>query len=74
MTIRAKAGDAGGGDLPPELAIAECAQVEVSLPENPRRGSLAQRLAPFVGAEGSGVGDLADKHDHYLYGAQKRTA
>jgi hypothetical protein len=34
--------------------------------------TLAERLAPFIGCLHSGVGDLADNHDHHLYGTSKQ--
>ena len=34
--------------------------------------SFADRYSNFIGCVRSGVGDLADNHDHYLYGAPKR--
>jgi len=71
MTIRAKVLN-HRIELPPELAIAEGAEVEITVPESPRGTTLAERLAPFIGAVRSGVGDLADNHDHYLYGARKQ--
>jgi hypothetical protein len=58
-------------ELPPELAVAEGAEVEIILSEEKRGKTLAERLAPFIGAVHSGVGDLADNHDHHLYGAPK---
>ena len=36
------------------------------------RQSFAERYAEFIGCVHSGVGDLADNHDHYLHGAPKR--
>lgn len=52
--------------------IAEGAEVEVTLPDPVPGPTLAERLAPFIGAVRSGVGDLADNHDHYLYGTPKQ--
>jgi hypothetical protein len=34
--------------------------------------TLAERLAPFIGCIHTGLGDLAQNHDHYLYGTPKR--
>ena len=34
--------------------------------------SFAERYAEFIGCVHSGVGDLADNHDHHLYGTAKR--
>ncbi|MDO8545162.1 MAG: hypothetical protein Q7S40_32380 [Opitutaceae bacterium] len=38
------------------------------------RGTFGKRYAEFVGAVKDTPGDLAENHDHYLYGAPKRTA
>jgi hypothetical protein len=35
--------------------------------------SLFESLSEFVGCIDSGLGDLADNHDHYLYGSPKRS-
>ena len=40
---------------------------------NAPAGSLAERLLRFAGAAGAGLPeDLAENHDHYLYGTPKR--
>lgn len=71
MTIRAKVHN-HRVDLPPDFVIAEGAEVEITVPEEAATQSLAERLAPFIGSVHSGVGDLGDNHDHYLYGAPRR--
>jgi hypothetical protein len=39
----------------------------------PAAGSLGERLLRFAGAAGDGLPeDLAQNHDHYLYGVPKR--
>ena len=57
--------------LPPEqkqeLILFLTARLRADAPR-----SLAERLKPFIGAVRSGVGDLADNHDHYLYGTPKQ--
>lgn len=35
--------------------------------------SLFESLGEFVGCIDTGLGDLAENHDHYLYGTPKRT-
>lgn len=35
--------------------------------------TLAERLAPFIGIVTDAPSDLAENHDHYLYGAPKKT-
>ena len=35
--------------------------------------SFAERYADLIAPEGTGIGDLADNHDHYLYGTPKQT-
>jgi hypothetical protein len=71
MTIRAKVYN-HRIELPPEFVIADGAEVEITVPDVAPSQTLAERLAPFIGAVHSGVGDLADNHDHYLYGAPKQ--
>jgi hypothetical protein len=34
--------------------------------------TLAERLAPFIGIVTDAPSDLAENHDHYLYGAPKQ--
>jgi hypothetical protein len=36
-------------------------------------GSLAERMAPFIGKAKGLPADMSDKLDHYLYGLNKRT-
>ena len=59
-------------ELPAELAIAEGTEVEITILADAPAPTLAERLAPWIGAVHSGVGDIADNHDHYLYGTPKR--
>lgn len=46
----------------------------VIVPQPKKHGGFAARFEHIIGAAGSGLGDLADNHDHYLYGAPKKTA
>lgn len=61
--------------LPPGVNLPDGTEVTIDAPEAaaPAPGmTLAERLAPFIGCVHSGVGDLADNHDHYLYGVPKQ--
>ena len=64
--------------LPPGVHLPDGTEVRIepappAAPGGARAGTtLAERLAPFVGCLHSGVGDLADNHDHYLYGTPKQ--
>ncbi len=42
------------------------------LPKQKSGQPMTGRYKDFIGAVGSGIGDLADNHDHYLYGSAKR--
>ena len=44
----------------------------IILPQPKMQGGFVARFEHIIGAEGSGLGDLADNHDHYLYGAAKK--
>ena len=70
MTIRVKVHN-HRIELPPDFDVPEGAEVQVTIPEA-ADSSLPERLASFVGSVRSGVGDLADNHDHYLYGVPKQ--
>lgn len=37
-----------------------------------QRQTFAERYKDLIGVAGSGLGDLADNHDHYLYGTPKQ--
>jgi hypothetical protein len=57
--------------LPAGVHLAD--QTEVLIVPQPReRPTLAERYKDFIGCVSSGVGDLAENHDHYLYGVPKR--
>ena len=48
--------------------------VEAEKLENePPLPTLAERLAPFIGIVKDAPSDLAENHDHYLYGTPKQT-
>ncbi len=36
------------------------------------RKTFAERYAKYIGCVDSGIGDLAENHDHYLYGTPKK--
>jgi len=42
------------------------------LPARKQRQGILSRYKDFIGCIKDGPGDMADNHDHYLYGAQKR--
>jgi hypothetical protein len=63
--------------LPPGVHLPGGTTVIVEPQEKPRavetpRKPLAERYAKYIGCVDSGLGDLADNHDHYLYGTPKR--
>lgn len=37
-----------------------------------KRSPFLERFQDIIGAEGSGIGDLAYYHDHYLYGSARK--
>lgn len=37
------------------------------------RKSFAERYKKFIGSVNTGLGDLAENHDHYLHGTPKKT-
>jgi hypothetical protein len=63
----------------PPVALPEGAEVEVQVREQPAEPSTAEaqslyeRLEPFIGAAKGLPADLAEQHDHYLYGTPKRS-
>lgn len=60
--------------LPPGVDLPDGTEVRIeplrAEPEEPP--TLAERYADFIGVVTDGPGDLADNHDHYLYGLPKR--
>ena len=63
--------------LPPGVHLPNGTKVTVEPePEKRTEGdetqSLYESLKPFIGCINTGLGDLADNHDHYLYGTPKR--
>ena len=62
----------------PPVALPEGAEVQVQVIQSPAEApptelpSLYERLKPFVGAAKGLPADLAEQHDHYLYGTPKR--
>jgi hypothetical protein len=48
-------------------------QTEVLIVPRKKRGrAILERYKDLIGCIGSGIGDLADNHDHYLYGSPKQ--
>lgn len=63
--------------LPAGLDLADGTEVTIETKEPIGREkssnqSFGERYSEFIGCVRSGVGDLADNHDHYLYGAPRR--
>lgn len=58
--------------LPPGVHLEDDTQV-IILPQPKKRVSFADRYKDIIGAAGSGMNDLAENHDHYLYGTPKKT-
>ena len=56
--------------LPEEIRLLDGTEVTVEVRQ---LKPFAERFARFMGAGDSGVGDLAENHDHHLYGTPKRT-
>jgi len=59
--------------LPAGVHLPDGTPVRVEPIETGTRGAFAKRHAAFVGAVKDAPADLAENHDHYLYGAPKRT-
>ena len=64
-------------ELPAGLDLPDGTEVTIEMKEpigseKTSRQSFAERYSEFIGCIHSGVGDLADNHDHYLYGTPKR--
>jgi hypothetical protein len=66
--------------LDDRVMLPEGAKVKVDLLEAPADGSpgdeiptLFERLKPFIGKADGLPADLAENHDHYLYGVPKRS-
>ncbi|MBE2283258.1 MAG: hypothetical protein IAE77_07335 [Prosthecobacter sp.] len=57
--------------LPEGVHLEDQTEVLIVPARKPRQGML-NRYKDFIGTVGSGIGDLADNHDHYLYGTPKR--
>ncbi|MBI4581789.1 MAG: hypothetical protein HY718_18985 [Planctomycetes bacterium] len=59
--------------LEPPARLPEGAEVEVvSAPGEPAIPTLAERYKDFIGAIDGLPADLAENHDHYIYGTRKR--
>ena len=56
--------------LPQEVQLPDGTEVTVEVRQ---LKPFAERFASFAGAADSGIGDLAENHDRYLYGASQRT-
>ncbi len=60
--------------LPVGVHLPDGTAVRVEPIESGVKSTFAKRYAAFVGAVKDAPSDLAENHDHYLYGAPKRTA
>lgn len=58
--------------LPEGMHLEDGTQVIV-LPRLRERKTFAERYAKYIGCVNSGIGDLAENHDHYLYGTPKKS-
>lgn len=57
--------------LPEGTHLEDGTQVVV-LPQPGKRVSFAERYKDLIGCVSSGIGDLAENHDHYLHGRPKK--
>lgn len=55
-----------------EGTLPEGTPVKVEPAQKPRRATQAERLKGFIGIANDLPGDLAENHDHYLYGVPKK--
>ena len=56
--------------LPEGMHLEDGTLVEVM----PKKASaFLERFKDIIGTAGSGIGDLAENHDHYLHGAPKKS-
>jgi len=64
--------------LPPGIHLPDGTEVTVeprkSPTAEPQGNTLAERLAPFIGCINTGLGDLAENHDHYARGSVQALA
>jgi hypothetical protein len=64
--------------LPPDLPVAEGAEVQVTVPEPPvsaepaEPGNTLGWMLQYAGIVDDLPADLAAEHDHYLYGTPKK--
>ncbi|MFN0078408.1 MAG: hypothetical protein ACKVY0_18280 [Prosthecobacter sp.] len=58
--------------LPEGVHLADATEVLI-LPRLKQRQTFAERYKDLIGSIDTGLGDLAENHDHYLYGAPKKT-
>ncbi|HVS54039.1 MAG TPA: hypothetical protein VHD62_16915 [Opitutaceae bacterium] len=60
--------------LPPDAGLPDGTRVRIDTIETAPSRSFGTRYAAFIGQVEDAPADLAENHDHYLYGAQKRGA
>jgi hypothetical protein len=58
--------------LPEGVHLEDGTQVLI-VPQPKERRTNAERWAKYIGCISTGIGDLAENHDHYLYGLPKKT-
>jgi hypothetical protein len=57
--------------LPPEVNLPDGTEVKIEPVTKPER-TFGEEFREFIGCIKEGPADLADNHDHYLYGTPKR--
>jgi len=58
--------------LPPGVHLPDGTSVRVEAIETETRATFGRRYAGFIGVVTDAPRDLAENHDHYLYGVAKR--
>ncbi len=58
--------------LPPDVHLPDGTEVRIEPMEAVRAPTFGESIKEFIGIVKDGPGDLADNHDHYLYGTPKR--
>ena len=58
--------------LPPGVDLPDGTEVRIEPVEPESAQTFGESIKEFIGIVKDGPGDLADNHDHYLYGLPKR--
>ena len=61
----------GSIKLPPEIKLPDGTEVKIEPVARPQK-TFGEEFREFIGCVKEGPTDLADNHDHYLYGTPKR--